>query len=125
MRSQRQLELLAAVAAQRVEDVAGQALGVDADEDVLLALDLAADERHVGLAGQLLAEGDGRELAVIRRHAHLGGSLDEELVAAPVLDELRDGDHPQLVVLAEARQVGHAGHRPVVVHDLADDAGRE
>ena len=33
---ERHLELLAAVAAQRVEDVAGQALGVDADEHVLL-----------------------------------------------------------------------------------------
>ena len=31
---QRRLELLAAVAAQRVEHVAGQALGVDADEHV-------------------------------------------------------------------------------------------
>ena len=31
---QRRLELLAAVAAQRVEDVAGQALGVHADEHV-------------------------------------------------------------------------------------------
>ena len=33
---ERALELLAAVAAPRVEDVAGEALGVDADEDVLL-----------------------------------------------------------------------------------------
>src|SRR5215210_2796167 len=32
---ERLLELLAAVAAQRMEDIAGQALGVDADEDVL------------------------------------------------------------------------------------------
>ena len=56
---ERLLELLAAVAAERVEDVAGQALGVDADEHVLLAVHLALDERDVVLAGQHLAEGDG------------------------------------------------------------------
>src|SRR5207244_13406878 len=33
------LELLAAVTAQRVEDVAGQAFGVDADEDLTHAVD--------------------------------------------------------------------------------------
>ena len=69
---ERQLELLAAVAAERVEDVAGQALGVDADEHVLLALDLALDERDVVLAGQRLAEGDGGEVAVRGRQPHRG-----------------------------------------------------
>ena len=52
---ERLLELLAAVAAQRVEDVAGQALGVHAHEHVLRAVDLTLDERDVRLAGQLLA----------------------------------------------------------------------
>ena len=36
---QRRRELLAAVAAQRVEDVAGEALGVDADEHVVACRD--------------------------------------------------------------------------------------
>src|SRR5207244_2320997 len=43
---ERLLELLAAVAAHGVEDVAGQALGVDAHEDVLLAFDLSLHERE-------------------------------------------------------------------------------
>src|SRR6266545_6725987 len=43
--TQRVLELLAAVAAQRVEDVPGQTLRVDAYEHVLLPLDIALDER--------------------------------------------------------------------------------
>ena len=43
-----------------MEDVAGQALRVDAHEHVLGAVDLAADERDVVLAGQLLAERDRR-----------------------------------------------------------------
>ena len=41
---------------------------------------------------------------------------------APVLDQVGDGDHLQAVALAVRRQVVDAGHRPVVVHDLADDA---
>ena len=53
-----------------MEDVAGQALGVDADEDVLRTGDVALDERDVVLAGQRLAEGDRSELAVRRRHPH-------------------------------------------------------
>ena len=44
---QGRLELVAAVAAQRPEDVAGQALGVDADEDVLLPGDVPSDQGDV------------------------------------------------------------------------------
>src|SRR5262249_51282031 len=40
-------ELLAAVAALRPEDVAGEALGVQADEDVVPAPQIAQHERHV------------------------------------------------------------------------------
>ena len=104
---ERELELLAAVAAQRVEDVAGEALGVDAHEHVLLALDLAADERDVVLAGQRLAERDRRELAVRGRQPHRRHALDELLVPAPVLDQVGDGDHLQRRA-ARSRRRGRA-----------------
>ena len=107
-----------------MEDVAGEAFGVHPHEDVLGAVDLAADESDVRLVGQRLTEGDGRELAVVGREADGGAALDELLVAAAVLDEVGDGDHAQLVQLAVGDQVGHPRHRPVLVHDLADDPGR-
>ena len=44
---ERVLELLPAVAAPRMEDVAGEAFGVDADEHVVLAVHVALDERDV------------------------------------------------------------------------------
>src|SRR5207253_10514384 len=47
---QREVELLAAVAAQRVEDVAGKTFGVDAYEHVLRAVDVALHERNVRAA---------------------------------------------------------------------------
>ena len=49
-------------------------------------------------------------------------ALDELLRPAAVLDQVGDGDQRQAVPLAVRDQVRHAGHRPVVVHDLADDA---
>src|SRR6185436_20758908 len=76
---ERELELVAAIAAERVEDVAGQALGVNADEHVLLAVDVALDERHVVLAGEGLAEGDGDEITVRRREPDRSHPLDELL----------------------------------------------
>ena len=40
-----------------------------------------------------------------------------------VLDQVSDGDHLEAVPFAVADEVGHPRHRPVLVHDLADDAG--
>ena len=120
---ERVLELLAAVAEERVEDVARQALGVHADEDVLRALDVALHERDVLLVREELAVRDRLELAELGRQPHRDDALDELLHAPAVLDEVGDGDHLQVVALAERREIRDAGHRPVVVHDLADDAG--
>src|ERR671937_1770884 len=122
---QRLLELLAAVAAQRVEHVAGEALGMDAHEHVLGSVDLALDERDVVLARQLLAEGNRREIPVGRRQLHRRHALDEPLVAAAVLDQVGDGDELQPMPLAIRNQVGDAGHRPVLLHDLAHNARRD
>ena len=102
---QRELELLAAVAAERVEDVAGQALRVHADEHVLGALDVALDQRDVLLVGDQLAVRDRLELAVIGRKPHRDDSLDELLHPPPVLDQIGDGDHLQVVLPAEHREV--------------------
>ena len=96
---------------------------MDADEDVLRALDLALDERDVRLAGELLAEGDGVEVAVGGREPDGDRALDELLGAPPVLDQVGDRDQLDVVALAELDQVGHARHRPVLVHHLADDSG--
>ena len=95
-----------------------------ADENILAAGDLALDERDVVLAGEGLAERDRRELAVLRGQPYRAHTLDELLRAAAVLDEVGDGDELQAVPLAVGDEIGDAGHRPVVVHDLADHAAR-
>ena len=121
---QRLVELLAAVAAKRVEDVAGQTLRVDAHEHVVRAVHVSLHERDVMLAGEELAERNGGELAVRGRQPHGRGALDELLRAPPVLDQVGDGDELEVVLLAIPHQIRHASHRPVLVHDLADDARR-
>ena len=77
-----------------------------ADENVLLALDVALDEGDVLLVGEELAVCNRLELAVLGRQAHRHDALDELLGPAPILDEIRDGDHPQVVPLADVARSG-------------------
>ena len=112
---QRRLELLAAVAAQRVEDVAGQALGVHADEHVVLARDVALDQRDVVLVVDQRAVADRGEVAEVGRQPGVDDALDELVVAAPVGDQVGDRDHLQPVLVAVGGEVGDARHRAVLV----------
>ena len=122
---QRRLELLAAVAAQRVEDVAGEALGVDPDQDVLGAGHVALDHRDVVLVVDQGAVADGGELPEGGRQLGRDDPLDQLLGAPPIGDQVGDRDHLQVVLRAVVDQVGHARHRPVLVHHLADHPGRD
>ena len=97
---------------------------MDADEHVRVAVDVALDQRDVVLVVHQRAVADSDE--VPEGGGQLGGhhALDELLVAAAVGDQVGDRDHLQAVALAEGDEVRHPGHRAVVVHDLADHAGR-
>ena len=88
------------------------------------AVDVAHDERDVVLAVDELAVADGLEVAEAGRQLRRRDALDELLVAAAVGDEVGDGDDLQVVALAVLDEVADARHRAVVVHDLADHAGR-
>ena len=57
-----------------------------------------------------------------RGHVELDG-LDQALVLATPGDDVLDRADLETVLLSEDLQVRHAGHRAVVVHDLADHAG--
>ena len=114
---------MAAVAALRAEHVARHALGVHADEHLLDAVDLALDEREMVLVVDLRAEPDRAELAMHGRKQDLGLALDQLLGAAPIRDQILDGAELQPMLPAELDEVGNPGHRPVVLHDLADHPG--
>ena len=55
---------------------------------------------------------------------HLDRALDEVIVFAAIGDEVGDGADLETVKLRELHEVGQPRHRAVVVHDLADHAGR-
>ena len=75
-------ELGAAVAAGRTEDVAGQALRVDADEDRLVFADLPVNERDVLLVGDVALYAVRRELSEPRREVRRCDPVHEPLVSS-------------------------------------------
>ena len=85
--------------------------------------EVAAHERDVRLAVDAALVGVDRERPVLGRQRGVGDALDEALRAHPIADEIRDRDHQQAVLARELRELRHARHRAVLVHDLADHAG--
>ena len=121
---QRRVELLAAVAAQRAEDVAGEALGVDAHEDGLGPSTSPMTRATCSAPSRVVSERDARNSPYSVGSADRDAALTSFSCAAAVVDQVGDRDHLEAVPLAEGHEVGHARHRAVLVHDLADDAGR-
>ena len=97
---------------------------MDADQHVVGAVHLPLDERHVMLVVDQRAVADRDKFPERGRQAGRDDALDELLVPAPVGDQVRDRDHLQPVAVAVRAEVRNPRHRPVVVHDLADHAGR-
>ena len=119
------MQLWAAVAAQRAEDVAGQALGVHTHQYVLGPGHLSHHERQVLLVVQHRLVDVGPELSPLRRDARLGDESHQLLVLAAVADQVRNGDERQVVLLGEGLEVSQPRHLGLVLgHDLAQHAGR-
>ena len=107
-----------------LEDVAGQALGVDPDEDVVAVAEVAVDERDVLDAVDGGAVAVRGELAEGGRQPDLGLAADGRLGGAAVGDQVLDGDDRQAVLAGERDQLGQPQHHPVLAGDLDDRAGR-
>jgi len=84
----RGIELLAAVAPLRTEDIARHAFGVEAHKDIGLPRDVPFHERHVLFAGEWADEGVDSEVPVARRKPSLAS---EENVVAEFGFEARHG----------------------------------
>src|SRR5690606_26781048 len=105
--AEREVELLAALALLRVEDLAGQALGVHAHVQAVLALRLALDQRDVlqeTAARGLLAEDHHAQQTVLRRDVGLRVALHRWLAAGFVVAQA----HPR-VTSARAETLAPAG----------------
>jgi hypothetical protein len=117
------VELAAAVAAAGGEDVASEALAVDAHEGGGVGLDLAFDEGDVVGAVENAAIKVEAEAAVIGGHVDFLHFLDESFAAPAVGNEVGDAAHAEAVLLGEGAEVIEAGHGAVGIHDFDEDAG--
>ena len=115
-------KLLATVAAQRAEGIAGETFGVYAAEHVLSVADLALDEGDVMLAVELVDEAVSAEIAVFGRQAHRGDLLDQLFVAFAVALQILDGDEFYVVFFRQLKKLRRAHHGAVLAHDLAAQA---
>ncbi len=121
---ERRVELLAAVAAQRAERVAGQALGVDPDQHVPPVTDLAHDHGHVfGVAEGRPIRGDP-EGAEPGRDGRRRRGFEQMIRCAAMRDEVGNRDHVEIVSAGELGEILPPCQRPVVVDDLAEDPDR-
>jgi hypothetical protein len=89
-----------------VEDIAGEALRVHANKDVAAVADVPAHEGHVCLLIEQIAVGKDPKGAVSGRQGRMGHALDQPFRAHPVLDQIRDRDDRQIVLLRELPQLG-------------------
>ena len=117
------VELLAAVTSLATEDVAGEALGVDADEGGSFGVDVSYCEGDVLGWVDVAPVRDASELAPAGGKSGFGDPSHERLAAESVRDHVCDGDDWDVVFLCDLLKLRAAGHCTVVVHDLADDGG--
>ena len=106
------------------EDVAQEIGAVKPRRHVAAVADAAVHQRDVVDLVERRHIGIALERADLGRHREFAHPLDELLARLPVGDEIGDGDALEAVGLGEARHVGAAHHRAVVVHELGEHADR-
>ena len=113
----------AAVAGERAENVAGQAMRVHANEGRLRAAELAANEGDVELIVGLGGIGEHAEIAEARGEGRFRDALHVTLMLHAIADQLGNRQKLQIVAPAKFSELRDAGHRAIVVHDFANHAG--
>ena len=94
----RAVEVFAAVAQERAERIAGQAARVHAHQRIGSVIDIAEDQRDIGIAVDEAAVCVSGEFAEAGRHRRFSLERDEFLGAAAVGDEVVDGRDLEVVL---------------------------
>ena len=121
----RRIELPAAVTAQRLEDIAGETIRVDANQRVLAVSDLAVDERDMLLLVDVVLVADDPPRAMIRRQPRFGDRMHKALVLEAMGHDLRYGDERDSVLLRELLELWAPRRCPVLVENLANHTRRQ
>src|SRR5262249_35269783 len=95
---------------------------VHAHQDISPPSDFTADKGHVALRPDGGVVHNCLELAVDSTHAAFAEAVDDAFICHTVADKVGYRNHLEPMADAELFELRHAGHRAVVIHDLADDA---
>ena len=118
------VELVAAVAAGRAEDVACDAGGVDTHQNRFVRFPRTFDEGNVFQTVALLAEGDEAEVTVTGRHIYFFTLFHEAFVLETIGDEVFDGQNAESLFFCKFLELRHACHGAVFVENLDETGGR-
>ena len=112
-------QLLAAIAAQAAEGVAGQTFGMYAHQHVGAITDVPFHQGHMVFAIQLVHEGVRAKRSVARGHGRVGYFHHMAFVLLAVVLQRLDGDELQIESPGKLDQLGRAHHGTVLAHNLA------
>ena len=117
------VELLAAVAALRSEDVAGGAAGVHTHKHRLIGSPCSLEDGHMLQSVAFLPEGDDAEMSVFCGQVGFLAFLHERLFLQSVGDDVLDLYQPDSQLLGFFHQLRHSCHRAVGIEDLNERCG--
>jgi len=121
--AQRRRQLRSAIAAVRMKHIAGQALGMDAHEHGLAAVDLAFHQRDMFFPVHVVGVRHRLEHAVIGRQPDLHFAPDQLLFLVAIRDQIFDRDQFHIMLFCDFVQVRQPRHRAVFLDHFADDRG--
>ena len=106
------MQLVATVAAERFEQVTGEARGMEPDEGRGGRVDVAdhEDQRRLGFVFHPV--GDDLADTILRRQVGFGHAIDQLLADAAISDQLLDRDDFQAVLLGQRQQLVAVGPIP-------------
>jgi len=118
------VQLFAAIASHRTEDIACHARRVDADEHRLVCVQFAFDQYHMFRPVAFLAERNDAETSVLGWQVGLDPLLYEQFCSEAVGNQVAYGDDLDAEFFRDFDQLRHARHRSVFVQDFDQRSGR-
>ena len=118
------VQLFAAIASHRPEDIACHARRVDADEHRLVCVQFAFDQYHMFRPVAFLAERNDAETSVLGWQVGLDPLLYERFCSEAVGNQVAYGDDLDAEFFRDFDQLRHARHRSVFVQDFDQRSGR-
>ncbi len=117
------VELFAAVATVRAENIASRTRRMNTDQDRLTLFPFTLNQRHMLQTIVDLSERDKAEIAIFSRHLHLFATFNSTFATQAVGNKVAYGDNLDTELFSHLQQVRHTRHSTVLIHNF-NEAGR-